>query len=218
MKNINTTILAACVLAMLSCKNSDTKAVDTAVAPADSAAALSTAVAEAPQMDSATVAKAWENYMTPGDMHKWLATMDGKWEGESVSWPAPDAPPTPASKVKSENKMVLGGRYQESLYQGDMMGMPFEGRSFMAYDNVKKVFINTWIDNMGTGIMVLQGPYDETSKSITLSGKMTDPATGKDMEIRQVLTNPDNKTSVMVMYCKQGDREYKNMEIKMVKK
>ncbi len=220
MKKLNTTILAAGLLAMISCNNNAEKAAET-TAPVDSAATTAAppeAAPETPPMDSAAMAKAWEAFATPGDMHKWMATQDGKWEGESISWMAPDAPPTPASKVKAVNKMVLGGRYQEAVYTGDMMGMPFEGRSLMAYDNSKKKFINTWVDNMGTGVVVMEGTYDETTKTINLTGKMTDPASGKDIEMRQVLSNPDEKTSLMEMYCKQGDKEYKNMQIKMVKK
>jgi hypothetical protein len=88
----------------------------------------------------------------------------------------------------------------------------------MAYDNGKKVFVTTWVDNMGTGVMITEGPWDEASKSINMLGTMTDPATGKDMEIRQVIKVLDDKTQVMELYCKQNGKEYKNMEVKMTKK
>jgi hypothetical protein len=35
--------------------------------------------------------------------------------------------------------------------------MPFEGISTLGYDNAKKTFFSTWIDNMGTGMMVMEG-------------------------------------------------------------
>ncbi|MBA3680901.1 MAG: DUF1579 domain-containing protein [Bacteroidetes bacterium] len=156
--------------------------------------------------------------MTPGEKHQWLTEQNGKWKGETTSWMAPDAPATPATEITAESKMILGGRYQESVYKGKMMGMDFEGRSLMAYDNAKKIFITTWVDNMGTGVVYMEGPYDENTRTITLKGKMTNPATGKDTEMRQVYKMIDDKNQIMEMYCKQNGKEFKNMEIKLAKK
>jgi hypothetical protein len=49
------------------------------------------------------------------------------------------------------NTMILGGRYQQSMIKGNMMGMPFEGMGLLGYDNAQKLFYSTWVDNMGTG-------------------------------------------------------------------
>jgi Protein of unknown function (DUF1579) len=46
--------------------------------------------------------------------------------------------------------MILGGRYQQSTTKGSFNNMPFEGISLLGYDNAKKVFMNSWVDNMGT--------------------------------------------------------------------
>ena len=40
-------------------------------------------------------------------------------------------------------------------------------------------FVNTWIDNFGTGMMYMTGSWDEKSKVISLTGTMTDPISGK---------------------------------------
>ena len=90
----------------------------------------------------------------------------------------------------------MGGRYQVNNYSGNMMGMLFEGMGIPADDNAKKVFISTWIDNMGTGLMKVEGPWDAASKSITLTGKSVDPGsvTGRKMDIREVLKIIDDKT------------------------
>jgi hypothetical protein len=42
--------------------------------------------------------------------------------------------------------------------------MPFEGRGTEAYDNITKQYVNTWIDNMGTGIMHSTGPCQDAGK------------------------------------------------------
>jgi hypothetical protein len=35
--------------------------------------------------------KAWQNYMTPGDIHKMLAASDGTWNEDITMWMAPGA-------------------------------------------------------------------------------------------------------------------------------
>ena len=218
MKKLNTLISAAALLAFTGCKDAAKTEESHELAKDTAVAAVVEEIKNPEPMDSAAAAKAWENQMTPGEMHKWMASQDGKWKCEVTMWPAPGAPPMPTEESTAEYKMILGGRYQESRYKGKMMGMDFEGRSIMAYDNAKKIFVSSWVDNMGTGIMITEGPYDEANKAIHMTGKMTDATTGKDMEIRQEIKMPDEKTQITELYCTQNGKEFKNMEIKMTKK
>lgn len=158
--------------------------------------------------------KAWMDYMTPGEAHKILEKSNGTWNGQITMWMAPGAPAT-NSTGQMVNSMVLGGRYQVGNHTGSFNGMPFEGISTVAFDNAKKVFISTWIDNMGTGLMVLEGPWDKSTNTIRLKGKMVDPISGKDVEVRETLKMIDDNNQVMEMFCSGPDgKEYKNMEIK----
>jgi hypothetical protein len=161
--------------------------------------------------------KAWQDYMTPGDVHKMIASSDGTWNEEVTMWMTPGAPPS-KSTATAENKMILGGRYQQSTTTGSFNGMPFEGQNLLAYDNAKKVFLSTWIDNMGTGMMEMQGTWDNASKTINFTGTAVDPMTGKDMNIRETFTLVDNNTQMMDMYATQDGKEYKTMEIKFTRK
>lgn len=43
--------------------------------------------------DSATMMKNWQMCMTPGDMHKMMASWDGNWTAEITMWEKPDVPP-----------------------------------------------------------------------------------------------------------------------------
>ena len=157
--------------------------------------------------------KAWHTYMTPGEVHKMMAKSDGKWKADVSIWMAPGAAAEKSTAV-CENKMILGGRYQQSVHRGTMMGMPFEGVSMLAYDNAKKIFISSWVDNMGTGIMYMEGTWDEGSKSIHFKGKTVDPTTGKDMEVREVFKLVDDNNQIMEMYSSFDGKEMKTMEIK----
>lgn len=180
-------------------------------------AAAATAAAEQP-LDSATMMKRWMEYMTPGEMHQMMAAGDGTWDATTTMWMSADAPPT-MSKGKSVNRMILGGRYQEIRHTGDFNGMPFEGIGTVGYDNAREVFVSTWVDNMGTGIMYLEGTWDEASKSIVMKGTQKDCMTDKNTAVREVLKMTDNNNQVMEMYITpEGGKEYKCMEIKYTRK
>jgi hypothetical protein len=117
------------------------------------------------------------------------------------------------------NKMVLGNRYQQSSFKGTYQGKPFEGIGTLAYDNSRKLFLSTWIDNTSTGMMTAEGPWDPASKSITFKGTMSDPATGKLLDTKEIFKPIDNNYQVMEMYAIAPDgKEFKTMEIKYTRK
>jgi len=159
----------------------------------------------------------WMDYMTPGAMHQMLAKADGTWNEEITMWEAPDALPQKMT-ASCENKMIMGGRYQESTTTGTFNNMPFEGHSLVGYDNVRKVFQSIWIDNMGTGIIHLEGTYDPSTKMLTLTGKQTDPMEGKETDLKQTIKFIDDNNQLIEMYTTQNGKEFKMMEIKFTRK
>lgn len=206
------------IISFLSCNNADTKK-SQAVTPGniDSSEKTAGAIDQVLPADSATMMKNWAAYMTPSDVHKMLASWNGKWQGDVSSWPMPGAA-VQKSTITTINKMMLGNRYQQSTHTGKMMGMNFEGISTLAYDNGKKSFISTWIDNMGTGLMIMQGDWDDATKTLNFSGSMVDPVAGNGKEIpfRETLTVLDDKTQLMQMFAHGPDgKEFKTMEIKL---
>lgn len=217
-------IITTCIVsaALFSCTDSAKKTesastADTTAASAKMDETPKTMAATSP-LDSATMMKNWMAYMTPGDVHKMMASWNGTWNGDITMWQTPGAP-AQKSKGTTVNKMMMGGRYQVSNHTGNMMGMPFEGMGTLAYDNDKKIFINTWVDNMGTGIMKMEGPWDEASKTITLKGTGVDPGTGKDMTVKETFKVVDDKTQLMEMFGPGPDgKEFKMMEIKFTRK
>lgn len=209
MNRLTITICAAAFL--ISCQE-DPKA-DTQVAAANT---IDSTAQAGP--DSATATKNWEAYMTPGAPHKLMTSWNGSWATEITMWMAPGAPPSKSSGT-SENTMVLGNRYQVSKHKSKMMGMAFEGISTLAYDNAKKVFISTWIDNVGTGIMTMEGQWNETAKMIDFKGKMVDPTIGKEVYVRETFHVIDDQSQVMEMYANGPDgKEFKTMEIRFTRK
>jgi len=161
--------------------------------------------------------KMWMEYMTPGEMHKMLEKGVGQWKAKITMWMAPNTPPTIA-EGNSVNEMIMGGRYLQSKHLSNFSGMPMEGIGLEAYDNAKKTFYSTWIDNMGTGIMFLQGKFDPAAKTITYTGTSVDPMTGKDMQVRETMKYLDDNHSEMEMFTIDGDNEFKSMHIAFERK
>ncbi len=217
MKHFSLAICTASLL-LFSCNGSG----DAEKAKADSAAtATQTEVkpeTPPPPMDTAAMNKAWAAFMTPGAMHKWMEKTNGTWEADMTQWMDPKAPPM-KSKATIVQGSVLGGRYVTSKYTGTMMGAPFEGMSTMGYDNAKKIFVSTWIDNLGTGIVHMTGTYNEATKTLSLKGYQTNPMNGKDGGIREEMTMIDDDSYSLVMY---GDdfsgKEAKFMEATVKRK
>ena len=143
--------------------------------------------------------KAWQDFMTSGSMHKWLAGQVGTWEAEVSQWMDSTAPPT-KSKATDVVTMSMNGLYQVGNFSSTMKGMPMRGQSTLSYDNAKKLFVLAWIDNFESGIVYMTGAYDEKTKTLNLKGKQTDPMRGKDTDIRQENKYIDDNKYTMTMY------------------
>lgn len=167
-------------------------------------------------MSQEDMMKVWQEFMTPGNEHKMLEEMIGEWDGDITMWMDPSQP---AQKYKgtATYTSIMGGRYIQGKYGGEMMGMPFEGMDINGYDKAKKMFFTFWIDNMGTGSMYLEGKYNPENKTIDFDGETVDPM-GNKMKVREVVKMIDKDHSTFEMYMDQGQGEMKSMEIKYTRK
>jgi hypothetical protein len=107
----------------------------------------------------------------------------------------------------------MNGLFQIGNFSTSMMGMPMMGQSIVGYDNAKKMFVSSWIDNLGSGIVRMTGNYDEATKTISMKGTQTDPMTGKDSDIRQEIKWHNEDSYTMTLYGAGFDgKEMKFME------
>jgi hypothetical protein len=137
--------------------------------------------------------------MTPGEHHKHLSRMEGKFEYTSKMWMAPGTQPI-ESKGTSEQKMIMGGRYLQDMVSGDAMGMPFEGMGLTGYDKLSGEYTFAWIDNMGTGIMRGSGSCSKGGTVFTLEGSVRAPGVEEPLPFKQVVTLVDDDHHKMEWY------------------
>lgn len=163
--------------------------------------------------------KKWEEIATPGPAHKILDNMVGKWETTTSMWWAKDSAPQ-MSKGSSEVRSIMGGRYVLEEISGDMMGTPWKGMGVTGYDNFKKKYVFTFLDNMGTAILTGQGDFDASKNVLTSLGKMDEPMTGeKDKTVKYVTRIINKDKHVFEIYDLVGTpNEFKVIEIVYTRK
>ena len=154
---------------------------------------------------------------TPGTPHKLLASMAGTWTTKIKSWCEPNKPPMESTGT-CEQKMVLGGRFLQQEFTGEMMGSPFTGIGVNGYDNHTKKYVSTWMDSMGTAILFFEGTAGPDGKTITQESRYDDPVKGP-MKWRSVTRVVDGNTHVFEMYATdKSGKEEKMMEITYTRK
>jgi hypothetical protein len=124
---------------------------------------------------------------TPGEHHRRLDAMAGKWQ-LAVRWRStPTATWTDSTGV-AEYKMIFGGRFLHEQFKYDMDGEPLEWLGIYGYDNFQKKFTAVWVDNMGTNTEFADGKYDPVGNVFTYIGEQDDPPTGGKRKFKWIIT------------------------------
>src|SRR6266852_7203029 len=154
--------------------------------------------------------------------HKLLSSLDGNWDYSIKFWMNPDPNAKPQeSKGTATRKSIMNGRFfvmdvtgkmEMPGADGKMKDMTFKGMGIEGYDNVKKKFIGTWMDNMSTGIMMSEGTYDPATKTFTYTGEY-EATPGMKQKIREVMKIVDKDHHTFEWYEDRGGQEAKTMEI-----
>lgn len=168
-----------------------------------------------PPADMQAMMKKGMEFATPGEGHKLLETLVGKWDIVTrMWWQGPGKPPN-ESKGISERKWVLEGRFLLEESSGQMMGMPYKSMSFLGFDNYKKKYVVSYLDSIGTAMYTGEGKFDPSNKVMTMFGKMDDYIIGEsDKPVKYVTRLVSKDKQVFEIYDEVGSpNEYKAVEI-----
>ena len=159
--------------------------------------------------------------------HKMLTDSVGTWSYTVKMWMDGDSSKKPEeSKGTAVRKSIMEGRFVTMDVTGKMempgadgkkKEMTFKGMGLEGYDNVKKKFVGTWMDNMGTGIMTSEGDYDPATKSFTYTGEF-EMMPGMKQKIREVVKMVDKDHMTFEWYEDHRGQEVKTMEINYTRK
>jgi hypothetical protein len=144
--------------------------------------------------------------------HEALDPKVGKWNVRiSMYWPDGKSD---SMEGTSEISWLFDGRYLQENVNSSFMGMPFQGRGLTAYDNLKKGYVQTWFDNMGTGIMVADGAFNPGQKTFAYTSESPDFVRGAYVKSRSLETLVDKDHFRVEMFGPGPDgKEMKTLEL-----
>jgi hypothetical protein len=152
----------------------------------------------------------YELLAKPGPQHQWLVDMAGTWATSAKMWMEPGKAPMESTGTE-EAKAVLGGRFVTMHFNGTMMGKPFEGMGMVGFDNIKKKFVMTWADSMGTMMIYAEGTGDQKERTFTGEEELPN---GQKHPFRWVIKVQSKDQHTMEMWAPGMDgKEAKQMEI-----
>ncbi|MBL8746834.1 MAG: DUF1579 domain-containing protein [Phycisphaerae bacterium] len=182
--------------------------------------------ASAPVMspEMAQAMQRMEAYGALNENHAYLKQFEGEWDCTSKWWMSEGATPV-ENKCSSTAKVSFDGHFLIEKYTGNftmgegMPPQPFQGMCTMGYDNHRKQFVNTWIDNWTSGMMTEYGSASEGGRVFTFEGENYCCMNDKICKSKSVITfvNPD--TRKMEMWAPGLDgKVYKAMEMTLTHK
>lgn len=201
-----------CTILIISCRY---QAGETKTEPSTKTETFSDSITTPAAIDSVRAIQNRADYMRTNENHTILSTWAGDWNGAATVWRMPDTTAVYAT-IRMKSEMTMEGRYLVSNISGKIEDTTFEAMGTLGYDNAKKVFVSTWIDNFGTGITELEGNWNNAEHQLELKGKMVDPVSGKEVEARENIRaiDKDNQFLELLLYPGDKNKEHKLMEIK----
>jgi len=162
----------------------------------------------------AALVKALESALTPGAGQARLDPMVGTFDVKIRTWVRPNAAPV-ESQGSCVNVWVLGHRYIQAMLSATVMGEPFNGIGYVAYDNVGKVYQMAWMDGGSTAMTLYSGGFDGATKAAKLKASVLNPVTGKPTPLELRLSILDNGDHMSELWGQGvGTTMFKMMELR----
>lgn len=153
----------------------------------------------------------------PAEQQSILAALGGKWLFD-LNFYSKKGADAQLSNGRVENEMILGGRFLSSkmdlILNVGGESLSYQGLNVIGYDNIKKVYTSTLIDNMRTGIANGEGKYDEKNKTLEIKGRLNHPLFDKERAYRTIIQFfDDNKYTQTIFMADKSGGEFKLIEI-----
>lgn len=114
------------------------------------------------------LASAPQEALRPSAEHALIQKYAGHWEAVIVGHdPSGKETRTKATLVREK----IGDYHTADRFEGELMGMKFQGRGMNGYCAVKKEYFTLWTDSMSPSPLVLNGRYDEKTRELKMTGQ-----------------------------------------------
>ncbi len=115
----------------------------------------------------------------PGENHKLLQKLVGKWTLDMKMWMGPEAM---EYSVPCEWTSEMGGRFVRESYEMKNSAMDHKGILWIGYDNMRKKFRSVQFMSVSTMSNMYEGDYDAESKKLTMTTTWPMTWQGQTME------------------------------------
>ena len=155
-----------------------------------------------------------EALTVPSEPHELLAGTVGDWSLTIRVWSSPEAEPV-ESTGSATGRWILGDRFVETTFEGEVMGRPFEALKIEGYETASQEYVSTWRDNLGTYTMIFRGRCGTTCETRAMMAEFRDPVSSKKLKIKGVttLTDEDGGYTYESFIITPDRQEFKNMEL-----
>jgi hypothetical protein len=158
----------------------------------------------------------------PGDKHKWLEPLIGKWNVAMFVWPAPGAQPITSKEMRATREWILSGRYLREELTGQFAGNPSNRVGILSYNNLDERFELLTIDTFEPGQMRYASQQPGTEKKITVIGESTEAGygpkpTGRKRELRYEFEIEATRNVQRIYVKYPGEHEFLFVEQRFTK-
>jgi Protein of unknown function (DUF1579) len=149
----------------------------------------------------------------PGDKHRWLEPLIGRWNVEMLVWPTAGAAPIVSKEMRATREWILGGRYLREELMGKFAGNESNRVGILSYNNLDERFELLTIDTFEPGQMRYASQVPGTSQRFSVVGESTEAGygakpTGRKRELRYEF-EIENARNVQRIYVKYpGELEF----------
>ncbi len=138
----------------------------------------------------------------PTAEHGALMETVGTWDVECTYFMAPGEPMTVQAKETVES---VGAFWTVSLFQSEMMGVPYTGRCTMGFDPGSGKWVGTWVDSMMPHMYVMEGEYDAEGKVLTMLSEGPAPGSGDLTQYRSTIERLGDGNRRFEMFVTMGE-------------
>ncbi|MFQ5506802.1 MAG: dienelactone hydrolase family protein [Planctomycetota bacterium] len=151
---------------------------------------------------------------TPGELHRVLWREVGVWDCTmKLFQPSQEAS---ISKGTETTRLLAGGLWVVSDYEGELLGVPYHGHGVIGYDSARRKLVGTWVDSMSDRLSQMEGVYDAKTRTRTMWVDSIDPTTGKTRKDRHVLRYEGEDAMLFSIFVvRPGETDSKVIEVTM---
>lgn len=159
----------------------------------------------------------------PGEQHRWLEPLTGKWDVQMRVWPAAGAQPVTSTELAATREWILGGRYLREELTGRFADQPSTRVGLLSYNNLEQRFEFLTADTFEPGQMWYASQGMDSARQISLRGESTEAGygpqpTGRKRALRLEMEISEGRNVQRIYVKYPGEAEFMFVEQIFVRK